>query len=131
MSVASWLSLSCPPSWNRAATFLAWSRLSSQAACAFCTPSGFSYWMIMSFSYWRMLPISPRSSAMALTSEKEWPMNSSLIAWMRNMPSMPAPPSSPSSDSTTAMAPSMRTRMVNPRMSESNFMIAFLNPPDR
>ena len=79
--------------------------------------------MIMSFSYWRMAPISPRSSAMLLTLANEWSMKFWLMSLIRNMPSMPAPPSSPSRPSTTPMAPSMRKRMVNCRMSEKRFMI--------
>ncbi len=42
---------------------------------------------------------------------------------MRNMPNIPAPPNRPNNTSTTAMAPSMRTRMVNIRISANRPMI--------
>ena len=123
MAWAMALSASCGPSRKRAATFFDCSRLASHLVWAAFTLSGFSYAMIMSFSCWRMAPISPRSSAMWLTSANELAMKSSLMAWMRNMPSMPAPPNRPNSPSTTPMAPSIRKRMVKSRMSDKRFMV--------
>ena len=46
---------------------------------------------------------------------------------MRNMPNIPAPPSMPNRPNTTAMALSMRKRMVNNRMSEKSDMVVFLS----
>ena len=78
--------------------------------------------MTMSFSLERMPPSSVRNCAIWPDLTKALLRNSWLMSWMRNMPNIPAPPSRLSNTITTPMAPSMRVRMVKPRIISNRLM---------